>query len=133
MNKTIKILARILLLLYLATVAYLCFGKFNNIPEIEKFILGIPTDKVVHFLMFFPFPILLYFATGHVFRRNWTAISFAVLSLFAGAVIAAGTELGQALTAYRSCDIKDFYADTLSLAISALSVFILNLIHSHHA
>ena len=66
-NKTI---ARIVFLLYLAVLMYLCFGKFQGIPQAPHGFFGIEGDKVVHFLMFLPFPILSYFAfpfprTGH--------------------------------------------------------------------
>ena len=52
------ILARILFLLYLGAIALLCFMHVDKLPDVQKFIFGIPTDKIVHFGMFLPFPIL---------------------------------------------------------------------------
>ena len=48
--------------LYLLAVLYLCFGKFENTPDVPWSLLGIPSDKLVHFGMFFPFPILAFLA-----------------------------------------------------------------------
>ena len=56
------ILARFLFFLYLAGIAFLCFMHVDKLPDVQKFIFGIPTDKVVHFGMFLPFPILAYLA-----------------------------------------------------------------------
>ena len=56
MSQKQKIAFRILFFLYIAAVLYLCFGRFDNAPSIELNLWGIPTDKIVHFLMFFPFP-----------------------------------------------------------------------------
>ena len=52
--------ARILLGVYLLVLLVLCFANFSSIPEVKKQLFGIPMDKVVHFCMFFPFPILAF-------------------------------------------------------------------------
>ena len=57
-NQTRSIIAKIVMLLYVVAVAYLCFANFHKLPEVPKTFLGIPMDKIVHFCMFFPFPIL---------------------------------------------------------------------------
>ena len=54
--------ARILFGLYLVAVAVLCFARFPESEDVPKSLLGIPMDKIVHFLMFFPFPVLTYLA-----------------------------------------------------------------------
>ena len=54
--------ARILFAVYLAAVLVLCFGKFPSSEDVPKYLWGIPTDKIVHFLMFLPFPVLAYLA-----------------------------------------------------------------------
>ena len=59
-----SILFRFFLLLYLAVVAFLCFADFNDMPDIQKTFLGVPTDKIVHFCMFFPMPVIGYMAYG---------------------------------------------------------------------
>lgn len=124
-RKTIGI---VLFIIYLAAVAYCCFGHFNDLPEISsETFFGIPTDKVIHFLMFFPFPILCHIAfAGWRTKPRHTLVSVTVIFL-AGCLIAAGTEIGQSFTDYRSGDILDFAADTLSLAISSIIVLAVDL------
>ena len=126
MAKKGTIFARILFVLYLAAVAYLCFGKFDDLPHVSRYYFGIPTDKIVHFAMFFPFPILAYYAIGHVFKHRWTSILFIVILFLVGCLIAGGTELGQSMTTYRTCDPKDFKADVYALASCSLITLIIN-------
>lgn len=124
-RKTIGIF---LLVAYLGAVAYCCFGHFSDLPEINTdSLFGIPADKVVHFLMFFPFPILCHLAfAGWTTKTSHTVLSVSVIFL-TGAVIAAATEIGQSFTDYRSGDIIDFTADTISLAVSSMIVLLIDL------
>lgn len=124
---TKTILARILFFIYLAAIAFLCFMHVDRIPEIQKTILGIPSDKIAHFLMFLPFPILAFLAYDHITDRPWRAVLFAVLTFLAGSAIAAGTEYVQGLLPYRSRDLADFRADLLALIISTVAVFVIDI------
>ena len=99
-NTTRSIIAKIVMLLYVVAVAYLCFANFHKLPDVPKTFLGIPMDKIVHFCMFFPFPILAFFAYDKL------------------------TEIIQGSLPYRSQDIHDFGADLLSIGISGLLVFL---------
>ncbi|MBQ6761475.1 MAG: hypothetical protein IJP49_01860 [Bacteroidales bacterium] len=120
--------ARILLVLYLIALLWLCFGHFDSMPDVKRYYWGIPTDKIVHFLMFLPFPILSYFAFDRYTEKFWPSVLWTGVSFLAGILLAAGTEVGQAfLTSYRSGDPNDFRADLLALGISSLLVFILDL------
>lgn len=109
---------------YLALVAYLCFGHFDSLPSVPRSIFGIPSDKVVHFLMFVPFVPLAYIAFVGDRRRPWVTIAAIVGIFMAGCGIAALTEIIQGLISYRSKDLADFRADSFSMAIAALVVFI---------
>ncbi len=126
---TKTILARILFFLYLAAIAFLCFMHVDKLPEVQQFIFGIPTDKVAHFLMFLPFPILAYLAYDHLTNKVWSAIFFAIATFIIGALIAYGTEYVQGTLPYRSMDINDFKADALALAVSCVFVFIIDVSH----
>ena len=55
MTRRQLVIARVLFAMYLVAVAVLCFGKFDSSQDVPKSLWGIPTDKVVHFLMFFRF------------------------------------------------------------------------------
>ena len=123
------ILARILFFLYLAAIAFLCFMHVDKLPDVEKILFGIPADKLAHFLMFLPFPILAYLAYDHLTNRFWSAVLFAAATFIIGALLAYGTEYLQGKLPYRSMDINDFKADALALAISSVFVFIIDVTH----
>ena len=126
---TKTILARILFVVYLAAIAFLCFMHADKLPDMQKTLFGIPTDKVAHFLMFLPFPILAFLAYDHVTNKVWSAVLFAVLTFAVGAAIAWGTEYVQGMLPYRSRDIADLRADLLALGISTLGVFITDVVN----
>lgn len=127
MTSTKTILARILFILYLAAIAFLCFMHADKLPDMQKTLLGIPSDKVAHFLMFLPFPILAFLAYDHATNKFWSAVLFAVLTMAVGAVIAWGTEYIQGMLPYRTRDMADLRADLLALGISTLGVFIIDI------
>lgn len=128
MMKKRKLFSLSLLILYLAAVLYCCFGRFSDLPEIgQDTFWGIPTDKIVHFLLFFPFPILCFLTfTGRTRKPAHTVLTVGCVFL-TGCVIAAATEIGQSLTDYRSGDILDFAADVTALTISSVAVTIIDL------
>ena len=116
MTKKLRTFFQVAFYLYLVAVAVLCFGNFSNLPSVSNTFLGIPTDKVVHFCMFFPFPILAFLAYDKLTGTRRSVIIFALVTFLIGCLIAAGTELGQALlTKHRSGDPADFLADFLAL------------------
>ena len=118
-------LFRILTLLYLAAVAVLCFAKFSSLPSVPGNFLGIPTDKIVHFLMFLPFPILALF--GFKLKKPAVVkIVLIVVGLFIiGCLLAWGTEYVQGKLPYRNMDPSDFRADSLGLFIGSIMAFLL--------
>ncbi|MBQ9309839.1 MAG: VanZ family protein [Bacteroidales bacterium] len=123
------ILARLLFVVYLAAVAFLCFMRVDRLPDVQKFILGIPTDKIAHFLMFLPFPILAYLAYDHLTNKVWNAVAFAVITLGVGLLLAYGTEYVQGKLPYRSMDMADFKADAIAIALSSIFVFFIDITH----
>lgn len=128
MMKKRKLFSLSLFILYLAAVLYCCFGRFSDLPEIgQDTFWGIPTDKIVHFLLFLPFPILCFLTfTGRTRKPAHTVLTVGCVFL-TGCVIAAATEIGQSLTDYRSGDLLDFAADVTALTISSAAVTIIDL------
>ena len=124
-----RLIARILFFLYLAAVLVLCFGQFKDAPSIPWTLLGIPSDKLVHFCMFFPFPILAFLAFDKYTETPRSTFLFSGITFLVGVALAFGTEWGQAhLTTYRSGDPLDWVADVSALFISTLIVIIWNLL-----
>lgn len=119
------ILFRILTLVYLVAVAFLCFGNFGSLPDVQRSFFGIPTDKIVHFLMFVPFTFLAFWSFSKADKTGVVKTMLALLALFAlGCLIAWGTELVQSKLPYRSFDMKDFRADRIGLACGTVVTFI---------
>ncbi|MGN0189164.1 MAG: VanZ family protein [Candidatus Cryptobacteroides sp.] len=110
-----KIVPRVLLVLYFIAVGILCFCRFDGSIDLPATFWGIPQDKVAHFLMFLPYPILTALAL-HTSKGNPKGlILFLLWIVIAGAVIAGATELIQGTTGYRESDITDFRADCIGI------------------
>ena len=125
-NRTRSIIFSIATVLYIAAVGYLCFANFNKLPEMPRTLFGIPMDKVVHFCMFFPFPVLAFLAYDHLTEKPWHALAALVSICSFGCIFAGVTEIIQGSLPYRTQDIKDFGADCLAIGISSLMVFIID-------
>ncbi len=118
-----KIAFQVLFFLYIALLLFLCFGQFQNMHSVPRTILGIPSDKVVHFCMFFPFPILAFLAFDQYTNTVRQSLLFSGITFVVGILLALSTEWGQAhLTRYRSGDPRDFLADSLALVLGTLIV-----------
>ncbi len=126
-NRTRSILFSIAMILYIVAVGYLLFSNFEKISDVPKLILGIPTDKIVHFCLFFPFPILAYLAYDKLTDTPLKAFGALVSICAVGAIFAGITEIGQAMIPYRDQDIHDFYADCLAIGIAGTITFIIDI------
>lgn len=125
-NRTRALVFRLLMILYVAAVAWLCFANFHRLPDVPRTFFGIPTDKVVHFCMFFPFPILAFLAYDPYTRTPWQALAALVSICAVGGIFAGCTELIQEQLTYRSKDINDFGADCLAIGIAGVLVFLID-------
>lgn len=123
-----SIIGSILLLVYFVVLAWCCFGNFESLPSVQKSFFGIPTDKIVHFVMFLPFPMLCFWSFNFIALKPWKMI-LAVLAVFLiGCAIAAGTEIVQSYTSYRTADPKDFQSDVIALGVSTLIFLLIYLV-----
>ena len=127
MTRRQLVISRILFAVYLIAVAVLCFAKFPSTDDVPTELWGIPTDKIVHFLMFLPFLFLAYFAFDRFTEKVWTSFLWTAASFLAGCALAAGTEWVQAHLPYRTADPADFKADLLALAVGSVLVLILDI------
>lgn len=122
-----NVVSRILTLFYIGLVCFLCFAKLEGAVRVSPQILGIPSDKIAHFIMFFPFPILTFLSFDSLAKKPAQCVVFTIVTLLIGCSFAAGTELVQKWLGYRSADRMDFLADCISMTISSLIVMIINL------
>ncbi len=118
-------LFRLLTLLYLAAVAVLCFAKFSSLSSVPGSFLGIPTDKIVHFFMFLPFPVLALLSFELKKPHLFKLVLIVVLLFITGCLLAWATEYVQGLLPYRDMDPKDFRADSLGLLVGSVVSFLL--------
>ncbi|MBR1926668.1 MAG: VanZ family protein [Bacteroidales bacterium] len=119
---------QILFLAYLGMVLWCCFGHFDNLPKVQRHVLGIQTDKVVHFIMFLPFVFLGYLSFASITKKRSGAALLAFAVFLVGILMAVATEKAQSLTTYRSGDVMDFVADAGGLALAFLCVLALILL-----
>ena len=105
-----------LFILYIGLVAYLCFGHPYRFVTIPKTLWGLPFDKCVHFILFFPYPLLAHKA--FYTKNKWRSLVLAVLT---GMVLCFTMELLQdKLTTYRTTDPVDLLVNVASVTISSI-------------
>lgn len=108
--------------LYLAAVAALCFLRPDSLPSVDKdTFLGIPIDKLLHFLMFLPYPILSAMAFINNEKSMVSNATTLLILAVTGVGIAYATEIIQLHTGYRSYETADFYADSIGIAAGTLT------------
>lgn len=104
---------------YFAVVLILCLARPQSIPSLEKFMWGVPVDKIAHFLMFMPYPVIAYTVFKPSEGKKWRHIVVLAAVFALGIGLAMGTEQLQGMSDYRSYEIEDFYADVLGMEFSA--------------
>ncbi len=85
---------------YIAAILVLCLMKPDDLPQPEIYLFGLPVDKVVHFLMFLPFPVLVYMMFFEETRKKWQELLILAGGMALGLCAAFGTEFLQSLTQY---------------------------------
>lgn len=121
-------MSRILFVLYLIAIAFLLFATSDQLPTVRESMFGFQTDKVAHFLMFTPFPILAFLSTNLVSKKWWHSLLAVVIIFLIGAAIAALTEYIQGLTPYRVADVEDFEADLVGMGLTSVIVLVVDLV-----
>lgn len=115
---------KLLFVLYVIAVCALCFTGSPCLPEVDRYILGIPLDKIAHFLMFAPFPFLAHLAFGRSGGNAHYRVRFALLTFLAGEVFALATETVQYFLPTRTMELADFLADTIGIALCTVAMAI---------
>lgn len=110
--------------IYICAVAMLCFMKPDDLPKIQNTWFGLPSDKVAHFLMFFPYPILSYLAFRPERDTRMRKFITLIAILLSGAAIALCTEYIQAKTGYRAYELKDMLMDFTGIMAGGILTFL---------
>ena len=113
-------LFKILFFIYLTGLCFCCFWNFRGSIGLDNDLWGIRMDKVVHFLLFFPLPIVSYMAFPQLRNTSGRYLKFSILSVAAGVLLGAVIELIQGWSGYRSCGMADLLADFCGLVSAAL-------------
>lgn len=114
-----KQISLVLFCLYIAAVAFLCFTQGEQLPELPKTWFGIPSDKLAHALMFFPFTILGYLSFTSEENSTFQKVIVMTILIAVGCGMAYATESIQRILGYRAYEISDMKADMIGLGIGA--------------
>jgi VanZ family protein len=96
-------------------------------PSFELTFFGLPIDKVVHFLMFLPFPFLAFKTLDSEVPKHGRRGLLILGITAAGTALAALTEFVQGYLSYRSEDTYDLLSDYMGLG-SGIIILIIYLI-----
>lgn len=114
----------ILFCIYIVAVILLCVIRTEGLPDLPRNFMGIPLDKVAHFIMFLPFPVLGYLAFTPYASGIWRKIAVLGIICLIGCCFAYSTEKLQSFTAYRKYELVDMSADMIGIATGALAILI---------
>lgn len=113
------------MVLYLVVVTILLLTDASAFPKPPRFDLPIPADKIVHFLLFTPFPVLAYLSVKKDLRVNWKSVLVMLLVFAIGCVFAVLSELAQSFTPTRTTDIDDVLADGIGMLCSSVGTIVI--------
>ena len=112
---------------YIAAVLCLTLLDLSDkTPELPKYFLGIPMDKIAHFLMYFAYPITGWLLLSY--NKNIKIGQKYIFSclIISGLAFAAFTETAQGIfTTYRESDPLDFAANILGIFSGSITIWLL--------
>ena len=120
MRDRIHYIIKSLFYIYILGLCFCCFWNFRGSIDLGTEWWGIPKDKIVHFFLFFPFPIVFYLAFPKLRNSPRRYLKFSILALATGVATGLAIEIIQGWSGYRSCDMTDLLADFCGLAAAVL-------------
>lgn len=116
----------VLFLLYIAAVLCLCLLNLSDkTPELPKYFLGIPMDKIAHFLMYFAYPPACWLMLSYNKMLKVNGRHIFTIIILTGLAFAAFTESAQGfLTTYRNPDPVDFVANITGIFSASLGMWV---------
>ena len=123
MNKKIRTAAIILLVIYVVVSLYFLLTTVSL--GVKNRLWNIPTDKIFHFLMFTPYPILFWMIIKYG-KKNYRKGLGIYLLIFTISVTLGGlTEVAQKyMTDSRNGDVMDWLADALGIILALFLLWI---------
>ncbi len=116
----------ILLIIYIASVLFLSLYSFENTQiDLPKFFLGIPLDKIIHFIMYIPLPILLWAVLIDFYPSYYHRGVALVIIFIISIILSTSTEILQKTTEFRQFEYLDLIANYLGVIIGLLSISII--------
>jgi VanZ family protein len=129
MRAKILVVSKIIFYLYLIVLLSLMVFTIHtediNVPET---LWGLGFDKIVHFLVFFPYPFLLWFAFKKRFEANILRSIYYIIPI-SGIAIAIIMEFLQSFNPQRNFDIYDITANILAVIVGSLILILYHLFH----
>lgn len=125
-RKTYFIVSALFVVYIVAVLCLTLLDLSDKTLELPKYFLGIPMDKIAHFLMYFAYPI-----TGWLMLSYNKNMKIGQKHLFAcliisGLAFAAFTETAQGLfTTYRESDPLDFVANIIGIFSGSITIWLL--------
>jgi len=110
-------------------IALICLMILTIKPdqmEIPKQLFGIQIDKIVHFILFFPYPILAWLTFNSSLRekiKSWTLFAIFI----SGLLLATITEFAQLFNSTRSFDPKDMIANYSAILAGIITIIFISL------
>ena len=131
MRDRLHFILKAIFILYIIGLCFCCFWNFRSSIDLSTELWGIPKDKIAHFCMFFPFPIIFYLAFPKLRNTPRRYLKFSILALATGVATGLVIEIIQGWSGYRSCDMTDLLADFCGLAaavliLQAFEAFVMN-------
>ncbi|PKP00483.1 MAG: hypothetical protein CVU13_02990 [Bacteroidetes bacterium HGW-Bacteroidetes-8] len=118
----IKYAFRSLFFIYIFIVLFASLYSFKNTSlNLSGFILGIRVDRLIHFIMFLPFPFFAWLAFGATIKRHTDRLYISVL-LLSGLLISTITETLQTLNPNRDFDYIDLIANYSAIVMGTILV-----------
>lgn len=120
-------------LIYLAIVLFCCLYDFSGTDlSISMTYFGIPTDKIVHFIMFLPYPFVAWMFLNFnriIIINNRYILSAIIIS---GFFLASFAEASQKLfTTWRSLDSYDLLANLSGIITGSLIIYLIKLFYNY--